>query len=133
MYKLGETVGTSLLLYLLSNRGSLLMGYQTNRLKTSSFFSFNNVRISSCYTFNICIYNLNVLSVMQCGFAFVEAGIVRSKNVTNIMMKNMLDTCKCTCCWCVLFFISSGIIKLLLFLLLLSISKPTSQSLEIDF
>ena len=30
---------------------------------------------------------------MQAGFAFVEAGLTRAKNVANVMMKNMMDLC----------------------------------------
>merc|ERR1712018_559076 len=32
-----------------------------------------------------------VIFFVQCGFAFLEAGSVRSKNTVNIQIKNMLD------------------------------------------
>ena len=31
---------------------------------------------------------------MQCGFALLEAGAVRAKNVTNVLLKNFLDACE---------------------------------------
>ena len=33
-----------------------------------------------------------IIFLMQAGFAFLEAGAVRAKNTTNILMKNMLDS-----------------------------------------
>jgi len=36
---------------------------------------------------------------MQAGFAMVESGCCRSKNVQNILMKNLVDVCVGTLCW----------------------------------
>jgi len=38
------------------------------------------------------IVNAAIIFLMQCGFAFLECGAVRSKNATNILLKNILDS-----------------------------------------
>ena len=60
------------------------------------------VRLSTKLSYS-CIFFLNSvpfyfsLLVMQGGFALIEAGCVRSKNTTNILIKNLLDSCKFYC------------------------------------
>ena len=36
---------------------------------------------------------------MQCGFAVLEAGSVRDKNVRNVLLKNALDACVGALVW----------------------------------
>jgi Amt family ammonium transporter len=40
-----------------------------------------------------------MVMLMQAGFAMVEAGSCRFKNVQNILMKNLVDVCMGTVCW----------------------------------
>eukprot|EP00820_Chromera_velia_P016465 Cvel_26047.t1-p1 / transcript=Cvel_26047.t1 / gene=Cvel_26047 / organism=Chromera_velia_CCMP2878 / gene_product=Ammonium transporter 1 member 3, putative / transcript_product=Ammonium transporter 1 member 3, putative / location=Cvel_scaffold3036:13934-20448(+) / protein_length=287 / sequence_SO=supercontig / SO=protein_coding / is_pseudo=false len=39
------------------------------------------------------LFSASFVFMMQLGFAFVEAGLLREKNVTNILMKNVYDAC----------------------------------------
>jgi Amt family ammonium transporter len=39
------------------------------------------------------IYSASLIFFMQCGFAMVCAGNVQKKNVSNSMLKNLLDAC----------------------------------------
>jgi Amt family ammonium transporter len=44
--------------------------------------------------------------MMQLGFALLEAGTVRSKNVKSVLLKNLLDLCVASTCW---YFIGNAI------------------------
>ncbi|XP_054285199.1 putative ammonium transporter 1 [Macrosteles quadrilineatus] len=45
------------------------------------------------------VFNAIIVSLMQAGFACLEAGCVNSKNVTSIIMKNVLDLFICGICY----------------------------------
>ncbi len=40
-----------------------------------------------------------MIFMMQCGFSMLEAGSVRTKNIKNLLMKNIMDTCISTLIW----------------------------------
>ena len=40
-----------------------------------------------------------LIFLMQCGFCMLEAGSVRTKNMKNLLMKNLTDLCTCAVGW----------------------------------
>ncbi|XP_038072393.1 putative ammonium transporter 1 [Patiria miniata] len=59
--------------------------------------SLNSLQVNADTFFLIVMACL--IFFMQCGFAFLEAGSVRSKNTTNILIKNVLDVCIGACAY----------------------------------
>uniref|UniRef100_A0A914XGP8 Ammonium transporter n=1 Tax=Plectus sambesii TaxID=2011161 RepID=A0A914XGP8_9BILA len=64
----------------------------------NSFHTFRESMLYSNDSFFLVSTSI-IIFLMACGFAFLEAGSVRSKNTTNILFKNLLDTCISSICY----------------------------------
>ena len=66
------------------------------RSKCSYTMYFIHAKFTVICVFTMHTYFIRIVFflVMQAGFGFLECGAVRAKNATNILLKNILDSCK---------------------------------------
>lgn len=100
--------GGAMLNLMQTNHQHFIICLSNNKICTKLFYNNNSGCITYVYLnlyikFNpdnkntwIKSDNFYSFTVMQVGFASLEAGCINSKNVTNIILKNVLDTCKYT-------------------------------------
>jgi len=82
----------------LQQRVEQLEGVEQRRLTTSdNAAAIADLQSATDHTWLILCGAL--VMFMQAGFAMVESGCCRAKNVQNILMKNLVDVCVGTMCW----------------------------------